>query len=93
MENLEQNKTEIEKLVSQYVFNVMELEDFERARYRPPLSVMLEFNERFERTILELERAISDEYDLDFDGTCDCKAQEKLNELCDIEFSKLKPKL
>jgi predicted metal-binding protein len=79
----------IEELVKEYVFNVLYLEGVEAGNIESNLGAMLEFQERQNNNILLLEEAITNKYNIEFNGTCYSKGQEKLSELCDIEFSKM----
>jgi hypothetical protein len=80
----------IEELVKEYMFNVLYLEAVESGNIESNLGDMLEFQENQKNNMFLLEEAISKKYNISFNGTCYSKGQEKLSELCDIEFCKIK---
>tara|TARA_R110000851_G_scaffold28032_1_gene78423 strand:+ start:578 stop:829 length:252 start_codon:yes stop_codon:yes gene_type:complete len=74
----------IKELVKIYVNQVIILEDMEQSRSEYDV---LEFCGEFDKTVTLLKIAIEDEYDVEFTELCNCKAQQILNGLCDIEFN------
>ena len=79
----------IEELVKEYMFNALYLEAVESGNIKSNLGDMLEFEEKQNNNMFLLEKAISNKYNISFNGTCYSEGQEKLSELCDIEFSKI----
>jgi len=80
----------INELVQEYIFNVVILSKIENNEIESTLADVLEFNERYNINVFKLKKYIEDEYDVEFTDLCNCKGQEILNNLCEIEFNNKK---
>jgi hypothetical protein len=79
---------DLKALVKTYVKNTAYRDALESGSVKVQLRELLNFQERANRNSFYLFKALSKEYGFNDDGGCYSKSQEKLNELCEIEFNK-----
>ena len=81
----------IEKLVKEYIADVEIMNRLESKEIQfNTLEGFLYWQEKYNENIIQLKKAIITKYNVDFNGGCNCKGQEKLNELCKIYLVKSK---
>jgi len=78
----------LKQAVKEYVKHVVLLDDLESGAVVHSLTQALNYQYKFKRTMFYLEKALAEEYG--FENYNGYKAQEKLSELCEIEFNKKK---
>lgn len=79
---------DLKKIVKTYVDHISYLDDIESGAKTQTLQQVLKFNEKFKRNMFYLEKAMTEKYGFIFENNCSSEAQDKLNELCDIENNK-----